>query len=210
MWSEEWESTEEKLGAIEERLRVRGVCAVRGTDYDDWDLELCGGVFARSRLRMTVEEHGGGKQLARFRVWPKWSLRGLLPVLAFVVLAASAALNGAWIAAACLGAVAAVLVARAYYEGAWTMRTLVRSIEGERGDQVEENTATAPETFDAEPPLVAQKAAAASAGGGGGRRIGVGTADAPLFRRHVAPEADSSLGKLRYHEEIEEDKARGR
>jgi hypothetical protein len=194
---------------IEKSLCDGGACAVRGGDFDSWDLEVRGGMFGSARTLMTVEEHGGGKQLARFRVWPKWSLRGLLPVLAFVVLAASAALNGAWIAAACLGAVAAVLVARAYYEGAWTMRTLVRSIEGERGDQVEENTATAPETFDAEPPLVAQKAAAASAGGGG-RRIGVGTADAPLFRRHVAPEADSSLGKLRYHEAIEEDKARGR
>jgi len=30
-------------------------------------------LFGSARLLHTIEEHGGGKQLARFRMWPQWS-----------------------------------------------------------------------------------------------------------------------------------------
>ena len=55
----------------EEGLRAEGLALEIGGEFDRWDLEVRGGFFGCARLRLAVEEHGGGRQLARFRVWPR-------------------------------------------------------------------------------------------------------------------------------------------
>ena len=50
-----------------------------------------GGLLGNARLRMVVEEHGGGKQLVRFRTWPKYSATGVCLTLLLAVLAFGAA-----------------------------------------------------------------------------------------------------------------------
>lgn len=77
VWHETWAGGEQRLEEVERRLRERGDIAVlRGGDYDRWDLEVRGGALGAARVRMTIEEHGSGKQMARYRVWPRWGARG--------------------------------------------------------------------------------------------------------------------------------------
>jgi hypothetical protein len=65
---------------------------------------------------MAIEEHGGGKQLARFRTWPRCSLGGLVITSVFALLAVGAALDRIWVVFAILAVVTAVLVLRMLWE----------------------------------------------------------------------------------------------
>ena len=78
VWSEEWRSPEHWLGEIEERINAAGAVVYRGGDFDRWDLEVRGGLFGSARLLHAIEEHGGGKQLVQYRVWPRWAMVSLL------------------------------------------------------------------------------------------------------------------------------------
>src|SRR5205085_4298049 len=71
VWSENWRSQAEWLTDIENALRDEGVVVLRGGDFDRWDLQLSRGLFASKRLMLAVEEHGGGRQLARLKMWPR-------------------------------------------------------------------------------------------------------------------------------------------
>ena len=102
---------------------------MRGGAFDRWDLEIRGGVFGAVRTRMAVEEHGGGRQLIRFRAWPK--LAPLAPVLILLSagLAVGAALGQAWLASVALGAVATFLGIRAFGDCAGAMATYLHALE---------------------------------------------------------------------------------
>ena len=78
--------------------------------------QMRGGMFGGARLLMAVEEHGGGKQLMRFRLWPWCSPGGLLLTLLCTALSVTALASGADGAAAVLAALAAVLAVRTLYE----------------------------------------------------------------------------------------------
>src|SRR5262249_9789076 len=69
-WSENWQAPARWLEALEKKVREAGPVALRGGDFDRWDLEVPGGIFGSCRVRMAVEEHGSGRQLVRFRSWP--------------------------------------------------------------------------------------------------------------------------------------------
>ena len=112
MWSEQWRAPEERLRAIETWLKQDGVVVERGGDYDRWDLAVRGGLLGNARLLMAVEEHGGGKQLARFRTWPTCSPMGLCLTLLLAALSFGAALGEAWGAAFPLGVVVLALAVR--------------------------------------------------------------------------------------------------
>jgi O-antigen biosynthesis protein len=73
LWDEAWRSVEERLGDLETSLKRAGAIVVRGGNYDAWDLEVRGGLFADARILMTIEEHGQGKQFVRIKVWPAGS-----------------------------------------------------------------------------------------------------------------------------------------
>ncbi len=113
-WSEQWQSSFQRLEASEAALREQGAVVVRGGDFDRWDLEVRGGLFGGVRLRLVVEEHGGGKQLVRLASWPIMSPLALLPVLVLAVLSAVAAADQAWLASALLGLPAVLLALRAF------------------------------------------------------------------------------------------------
>jgi hypothetical protein len=91
------------LKSFEADLRKPGVYVRRGGDYDRWDLEARTGVAGSARVLLAVEDHGAGNQFVRLRVWPKWSLLGLLPIALFASLSAAAALDHAWVASAIMG-----------------------------------------------------------------------------------------------------------
>jgi hypothetical protein len=115
-WTEAWAPHEQRLHALESDLRRRGAVLLRGGDFDRWDCEVRGGALGATRVRLLVEEHGQGRQLARFRVWPHWPPRTLAVVAAPAAVAAAAAADAAWAPAAAFGLAAALTAARALYE----------------------------------------------------------------------------------------------
>ncbi len=62
---------EARLRAVEERLIASGAAVRRGGTYEPWDLEVRTGSFASARLIGTIEEHGHGNQMVRWKVWPR-------------------------------------------------------------------------------------------------------------------------------------------
>jgi GT2 family glycosyltransferase len=72
-WHEEWASKESRLEALEARLHDMGATTHRGGDFDNWDLEVAGGLAGFARMLMAIEEHGGGRQLVRYRIEPLFS-----------------------------------------------------------------------------------------------------------------------------------------
>jgi glycosyltransferase involved in cell wall biosynthesis len=115
-WSEKWRASEEWLELLRSEFRKLESVAAPGGGYDRWDFEVRGGVFTGARLRLAVEEHGAGRQLLRWRVWPVVSRWYRLIVAASVVLAIGAAFDRAWIASAALGCSALLLGVRASME----------------------------------------------------------------------------------------------
>jgi GT2 family glycosyltransferase len=117
VWHETWAGGEARLEAVERRLRERrDVTVRRGGDYDRWDLEVRGGSLGGARVRMTIEEHGSGKQMARYRVWPRWASRARWAAGSLAAGAASAAAVGRTFAA-----VAAALAAVAVLAATWAL-----------------------------------------------------------------------------------------
>jgi GT2 family glycosyltransferase len=128
LWSEHGSTAEERLSSIESALKETGTPVMRGGDYDRWDLEVRGGPLGSARLLVAVEEHGGGRQLARFRVWPRLSRAGAFSILFGVALCVAAAMSGAWAAAALLGGVAVFLALRELQECATGMAAALQAI----------------------------------------------------------------------------------
>jgi O-antigen biosynthesis protein len=107
VWSEEWRPLEEWLGTVEARLQGAGAAVRRGAAHHRWDLEARFSLFGRVRLRTALEEHGAGRQLARFRLLPRPSYlaTGLGSVaIGLAALAAVASAPAAAVVLACLGA----------------------------------------------------------------------------------------------------------
>ncbi len=206
MWSEHWQSADEKLRFIEKSLREAGACVLRGGDFDAWDLEVRGGMLGSARTLMAIEEHGGGKQLARLRVWPKYSATGLALTTLFAVLSAIAALSEAWIAAVILSINALPFAFRTFYECSTAMSTVLRTLMGEQEEEEKRDASHAlPE------PLVSQPSAgvvlevdAAMAGARLGAIVpphAVTSIGSSLFRDSVtAVEASVGAGELRHQE----------
>jgi hypothetical protein len=133
VWDEHWSSPEARLEAIEERLRAMGAAVHRGDAYARWDLEVLGGALGAARLRMAVEEHGAGRQLTRFRGWPRPSPTGLAIGLALGALSADALADRAWVVGCLLAAAALALLARIAQESAGASGALVSAIRANPG-----------------------------------------------------------------------------
>jgi glycosyltransferase involved in cell wall biosynthesis len=128
LWSERWSTVEQRLSSLETAVRESGAAVMRGGEYDRWDLEVRGGPLGSARLLVAVEEHGGGRQLARIRLWPRLSRAGIVSTFFVGALFAGAAASGAWAAAAIVGAAAVLLVARELQECAMGMAAALEAI----------------------------------------------------------------------------------
>ena len=125
VWNEEWRPAEEWLRAVEGRLADSGVAPVRGGDYGRWDLRVRGGMLACARLRHVIEEHGAGRQLARFRIMPTLSRAALALIGGLGALGVAAASDGAGLAAAAILSMTLTTVALAFREAGWACGALV-------------------------------------------------------------------------------------
>jgi O-antigen biosynthesis protein len=128
VWSERWLSPTDWLRRLEEEVRRSNAAVYRGGDYDRWDLEARVGALGSARLRMAVEEHGHGKQLLRFRLWPVWSRLFALfaPALAFWL---AFEIVRDTVAATVVGILVALLVIRALREVSTAVGLLLGRIE---------------------------------------------------------------------------------
>jgi hypothetical protein len=84
-----------------------------------------------ARLIMGVEDHALGRQLVRFRCWPRYTRAGLWLAVLFAALGAGAAVDEAWAACAILVTVAVALVLRAFLECASAMGAIAQALEPE-------------------------------------------------------------------------------
>lgn len=88
IWSEHWRAPEGVLGRLLGLLEHDGAIVRAGGEFDEWDLEVRGGMMASARVAMTTEEHGEGKQLFKFRIMPRMSGKWLMLLAGLVLLAA--------------------------------------------------------------------------------------------------------------------------
>jgi GT2 family glycosyltransferase len=128
LWSEQEKTAESRLSSIETTLKKTSTPVIRGGDYDRWDLEVRGGPLGSARVLLAIEEHGGGRQLARFRLWPRVSRAGAGAVIFVGALFAASAVSGAWAAAVLLGGAALLLALREAQECATGMAATVEAI----------------------------------------------------------------------------------
>lgn len=110
IWREQWEAPDQTLEELCGRLSESGVIVTAGGDYDGWDLEARGGLLGGARVLMATEEHGAGKQLLRFSVWPRWSILGIFPAAAFAAVSFGA-FSDESVLVGMLSALAAVVLA---------------------------------------------------------------------------------------------------
>jgi O-antigen biosynthesis protein len=128
VWSEDWQSADQRLAGIDARLKQAGCAVLHGSEYDRWDLEVRGGMMGAARLRLAVEEHGAGTQLVRMRSWPRYSSIGILLTALLAALAAAATLDGAPIAGVTLGAAAFFMAISAVRECAAATGVLLHAL----------------------------------------------------------------------------------
>src|SRR5205085_7218160 len=154
LWSERWQGPEDRLQAIEAALQARGARVLRGGAYDRWELEVRGGLLGAARTRMAIEEHGAGKQLIRFRTWPRCPTTGFVLPLLLATVATEEAFEHVWAASAVLGMVAALLALRVLLECAAALAAVLRAVQESAA------TTTAGSLGVAQPPVQAKIAMA--------------------------------------------------
>ncbi len=138
LWSESnWESAEQRLQDYEGALRREGAAVSRGGEYDPWDLEVRGGLLGTARLLMVIEEHGGGKQYVRMRIWPVGHPLASIVASLFAVLAIRAILDLQWVPWMLLNLPALLLIGRMAYECASAMAAI--------GDMIQKAKQAAPQ-----------------------------------------------------------------
>jgi hypothetical protein len=145
VWSERWRSQTDRLLELERDLRTRCMTAARGGDTDRWDMEVRLGPLASARVRMAVEEHGQGRQLVRYHVWPRWSRAvPVVGVLLAVWLVGAIGENSYLAVVACF--VLVLVFLRAFQEAGAGVALVLRAI----GAEVEtpEPAPDAPELLD--------------------------------------------------------------
>ncbi len=128
IWSEHWQDTTNRLQLLEDTLNAEQVVVGRGGTYDSWDLEVRGGLFGTAQTLLTIEEHGDGKQLLRYRIWPRCSARGLALSALFLALAIGAGLDHAYVSASILGLVGSALVVRMAQECGQSIASLLQGL----------------------------------------------------------------------------------
>jgi hypothetical protein len=135
VWTEHGQEADERLRSIESTLRMLGYSVGRGDAFASWDLEAAAGSLGSARLVIALEDHGSGRQLVRFRAWPRYAAKGLAGALLFAALAGVAVLDGATFAGAVLGSVALAAGLRALREAAAAADAIERVAKAQGGEK---------------------------------------------------------------------------
>jgi hypothetical protein len=136
VWSTDWSSPDDRLRALSSALQADQAVVRSGGDYDQWDLEVRGGMLAVVRGLMAVKDHEEGHQLVRFRAWPRWAIGGIVLFGANTLLSLFALLDEAWIAALVLGPGALAIAWRMMWEAGAATAAVRRAFAQSRGEGV--------------------------------------------------------------------------
>jgi O-antigen biosynthesis protein len=128
VWCETWISHAQRIFDLAHCLREKGGFATPAGNFSSSDLVVRGGLLGAASLLMTVEEHGQGTQLVRYRVRPVWRRRAWLSALFFGLLALAALMDDARLAGSLLVLTTMLIVLRAFYECAIAMTTIELAI----------------------------------------------------------------------------------
>jgi hypothetical protein len=129
IWSETWRAAEERLASIEALLKADGMPVRRGEVFDNWDLEVRGGLFASVRTRLGVEEYPGGRQYLHFRAWPTFCKPAAAMVALPAALAVVAGMQHATWGTAVLALLAVALALRALGDSAAATACLLSALQ---------------------------------------------------------------------------------
>ncbi len=113
IWSEKWRPAEGWLSLLVRALRENQAVVQHGGAFDHWDLTVRDGTLGAVRVLMAIEEHGAGRQLVRFRIWPLISRGALVVFLGLGALSLAAVLDGALAASVILALVPVAMAASA-------------------------------------------------------------------------------------------------
>ena len=139
VWSEKWQSADQWLSVIENNLIAFRSRTKRGGDFDNWDIQVSNGLFAKSKGLLTIEEHGGGKQFLHIRSKSSFTITTLILLTVMTCFTAFALLEKEWLVSAVIGFVLVVTILRSFYEASTSMNSLF--IAFNEGDSIQEEEA---------------------------------------------------------------------
>ena len=131
-WSESWRGPEERIRDLEKALKESDRPVRHGGSFDRWDLEVGSGRFGSARLLMAIEDYPQGKQLVRWRCWPRFSPIGVVAAIACGALAAGAASGEGATAALILALLGIALVVRTVIDAAAATGAVVEALHAAR------------------------------------------------------------------------------
>jgi GT2 family glycosyltransferase len=129
VWTEQWEQPDARPHQFTAHLQSACRKFSYGGSYDDWDIQVSGGLLGGARMLMAVEDHGGGAHYIRIRLWPKLQFWSAFSVVLFLCLAVLAASQPAWWAAIVLGIIGLGLLLRGSQECAFGLGALNQACE---------------------------------------------------------------------------------
>ena len=124
LWHEQWEAPTDTLNRLRASLSAGGAVVTPGGDYDPWDIEIRGGLFAGVRLVMATEEHGAGRQMVRYRLRPWWNRLAVLLAMLFTIISTAAALGDVWISSTLSALFAILIIANALADSGFAFGTV--------------------------------------------------------------------------------------
>ncbi len=128
IWTEQWAEPETRAQFIADTLREERIRFQTGGPFDRWDLGVPGGLLGSARLLVAVEDHGGGTQYVRLRVWPRCSWGAVISVGLLTPSALAAATDNAWLGAGILACGALAVAIRTIWESGASMGALVAAV----------------------------------------------------------------------------------
>jgi hypothetical protein len=137
VWSEHRREPANVLSMLEQSLRARKLAVLRGGDFDRWDIHLRAGSLGGARLRLAIEDHGGGRQLLRFRVWPRWPRTGVVSAGLLATLFVLAAGRGQLFSTLLLTVLLGALLGRMLNEAAASVATASAAVRRDSEETLE-------------------------------------------------------------------------
>ena len=123
-WSETWRSTEEWLTMIEKNLLALRTRIKKGDVFDNWDIQVNTGLFAKSRCLLTVEEHGAGKEYLKLKCRPVFSVVAFFLPAVFLTLSVLAGFQQQWIVVGITGLAGLILLLNVFVATATSLNNL--------------------------------------------------------------------------------------
>src|SRR2546425_2000628 len=134
LWSDRWQSPEQRLQSVHAALRAEGACVCVGGEHERWDLEVRSGALGAARLLMGLEDVPGG-QLIRLRLWPHVAAAGPLFSGVFAALSVAALAHHPRPASAILGLLSLLRALHLLAPGTSAMATLTRALQQLRDER---------------------------------------------------------------------------